>query len=240
LQLELAPHRLWQPKLEELVVLCDRSRSAARECFQPIRDNESLRAASVFRHEDILLLCDDEVDAYGARSIKHLTAKFELQLAEMGVQEDQILPQWSRFKRKIRRDTRLAAQKYDTMWDWMFQHRSDTIDPQHCYDLLCLVVLVRCWMLDTSCCERGFSVMNLLRSAVRNRLSTELCRVLMTIALIGGERYKHASTVPVDEIYKVWKAEKKRYCVASDPELWGKKQWEELMGELRELRQLGE
>ena len=62
----------------------------------------------------------------------------------------------------------------------------------------------------------------------------------MTIALIGGERYKHASMVPVDEIYKVWKAEKKRYCVASDPELWGKKQWEELMGELRELRQLGE
>jgi hypothetical protein len=36
--------------------------------------------------------------------------------------------------------------------------------------------------------------MNLLRSAVRNRLSTELCRVLMTIALIGGERYKHVST----------------------------------------------
>ena len=48
-------------------VLCDRSRSAVRECFQPIRDNESLRAASVFRHEDILLLCDDEVDAYRCR-----------------------------------------------------------------------------------------------------------------------------------------------------------------------------
>ena len=65
-----------------------------------------------------------------------VTAKFELQLAEMGVQEDQILPQWSRFKRRIRRDTWLAAQKYDAMWDWMFQHQSDTIDPQHCYDLL--------------------------------------------------------------------------------------------------------
>ena len=37
---------------------------------------------------------------------------------------------------------------------------------------------MREFSLDTSCCERGFSVMNLLRAAVRNRLSERLCRWL--------------------------------------------------------------
>ena len=108
------------------------------------------------------------------------------------------------------------------------------------YDLLCVVALVRNFLLDTSCCERGFSVMNLLRTAVRNRLSERLCRVLMTIVLIGGEDYKHPDTVPVDEIYQIWKAEKKRYSVATDEELWGQKQWDDLLDRLRELRGMGD
>ena len=58
----------------------------------------------------------------------------------------------------------------------------------------------------------------------------------MTIALIGGEKYKHPSTVPVDEIYKVWTEQKKRYSVASDAELWGQKGWDEVMKKMRQMR----
>jgi len=227
-------------------VLCDRMRSALRESFKSIRDNQSLQDADVFRHEKILLLDDaerngdgvTELEAYGQDAIKRLTEKFAVSLHVMGVQMDEILPQWQRFKRWILKpqQTGLARKSYSDMWDWMTTHRSDTMDPGHFYDLLCLVVLVRNWMLDTSCCERGFSIMNLLRSPVRNRLSQELCRALMTIALIGGEKYKHPSTVPVDEIYKVWMEQKKRYSVGSDAELWGQKGWDEVMKKMRQMR----
>ena len=119
----------------------------------------------MFRHEQMLLLNDSdterdsegatELEAYGNDAIKRLTKKFAVSLQVMDV------------------NTRLAGKSYSEMWDWMTTYRSDTMDPAHFYDLLCLVVhvLVRTWMLDTSCCERGFSIMNLLRSPVRNRLS---------------------------------------------------------------------
>ena len=58
----------------------------------------------------------------------------------------------------------------------------------------------------------------------------------MTIALLGGEKYKHPSTVPVDEIYKVWMGQKKRYSIATDAELWGQKQWDDMMKKLRQMR----
>ena len=222
-------------------VLCDRVRSAVRESFKPIRDNESLKAAQVFRHEEILLLQTElEVLEYGNASVKLLTKKFAVSLQIMGAHTGEIIDQWKRFKKFIRQKEGLAAKSYDQMWDWMNNFKSSTLDPTHMYDLLCVVALVRNFLLDTSCCERGFSVMNLLRTAVRNRLSERLCRVLMTIVLIGGEDYKHPDTVPVDEIYQIWKAEKKRYSVATDEELWGQKQWDDLLDRLRELRGMGD
>ena len=54
--------------------------------------------------------------------------------------------------------------------------------------------------------------------------------------VIGGEKYKHPSTVPVDEIYKVGMEQKKRYSVGSDAELWGQKGWDEVMKKMRQMR----
>lgn len=167
-----------------------------------------------------------------------MTKKFKISLGYMKVQEDAILPQWQRFKAKIRKEKNLAKLSYDDMWDWMFAHNSDTMKPTHYYDMLCLVALVRCWMFDTACCERGFSIMNLLRTALRNRLSERLCRVLMTINLIGGEDYKHPGTVPVERIYEEWKGMKKRRNrEPNDGDIYGQHEWAALMGRLRKLQE---
>ena len=84
-------------------VLCDRLRSALRESFRHIRENQSLQDATVFRHEQILLLNDSdterdsegatELEAYGNDAIKRLTKKFAVSLQVMDVQIDEILPQ---------------------------------------------------------------------------------------------------------------------------------------------------
>ena len=41
--------------------------------------------------------------------------------------------------------------------------------------------IVHCIAIDTSICERGFSLMNLLKTARRNKMGTKLLRMLMVI-----------------------------------------------------------
>ena len=36
--------------------------------------------------------------------------------------------------------------------------------------------------------------------------------------------------------YKVWMEQKKRYSIATDAELWGQKQWDDMMKKLRQMR----
>ena len=80
--------------------------------------------------------------------------------------------------------------------------------------------------------------MNLLRTALRNRLSERLCRALMTINLIGGEDYKHPGTVPVERIYKEWKGMgKRRNQELNDDDIYGQQEWAALMGRLRKLQE---
>ena len=51
--------------------------------------------------------------------------------------------------------------------------------------MLILAFIVLMWMLDTSCAERGFATMNDVHSALRNLLSVEHVRDIMTNILLG-------------------------------------------------------
>ena len=50
--------------------------------------------------------------------------------------------------------------------------------PLHYHNvLLLLVAIVMCMAIDTSICERGFSLMNLLKTAKRSTMVNELLRI---------------------------------------------------------------
>ena len=55
------------------------------------------------------------------------------------------------------------------------------------YNVLLLVAIVMCIAVDTSICERGFSLMNNLKTARRSRMGNQLLRILMTICSLGSE-----------------------------------------------------
>jgi hypothetical protein len=78
----------------------------------------------------------------------------------------------------------------------------------HFYDVLLLVAIVCCFAVDTSICERGFSLMNLLKTAKRSRMGTALLRMLMTIGTLG-EEWKDPSKIPAAEIVDIWREESK-------------------------------
>jgi len=89
----------------------------------------------------------------------------------------------------------------------------------HFYNVLLLVAIVCCFAVDTSICERGFSLMNLLKTAKRSTMGTDLLRMLMTICTLGAE-WKDPTKILVEEIIDIWREESKggRYL---NKLLWG-------------------
>ena len=67
------------------------------------------------------------------------------------------------------------------MYERLFDHSSVKANPLHFYNVLLLVAIVMCMAIDTSICERGFSLMNLLKTAKRSRMGNELLRMLMVV-----------------------------------------------------------
>ena len=76
--------------------------------------------------------------------------------------------------------------------------------------LLIQIRLVVC--MNTACCERGFSLMKLIKSALRNRLYIQTLDALMTISLVG-ERYAGESmdnSEFFEEVLKHWEGDSLR------------------------------
>ena len=79
-------------------------------------------------------------------------------------------------------------------------------NPLHFYNVLLLVAIVMCMAIDTSICERGFSLMNLLKTAKRSRMGNELLRMLMVVCSLGKDAgWDNPTKVPVDDIIELWR-----------------------------------
>ena len=65
------------------------------------------------------------------------------------------------------------------------------------------------YAVDTSICERGFALMNNLKTARRSQMGNLLLRTLMTICQLGSE-WADPTKIPVDEIVEEWRAQSTR------------------------------
>uniref|UniRef100_A0A7S0Q1D0 HAT C-terminal dimerisation domain-containing protein n=1 Tax=Coccolithus braarudii TaxID=221442 RepID=A0A7S0Q1D0_9EUKA len=90
----------------------------------------------------------------------------------------------------------------------MFDHNSEKKNALHYYNVLLLVAIVCCFAVDTSICERGFSLINMLKTAKRSRMGTKLLRMLMTICTLGAE-WKDPAKIPAEQIIDIWREESK-------------------------------
>ena len=84
-----------------------------------------------------------------------------------------------------------------------------TFDEQSFYNILLVVAIVMTYAVDTSICERGFALMNNLKTARRSRMGNLLLRALMTICELGAD-WEDPSKILVDEIVEEWRAQSKR------------------------------
>ena len=86
---------------------------------------------------------------------------------------------------------------------------SSKLDDQSLYNILLLVALVMPFAVDTSICERGFALMNNLKTARRSRMGNLLLRTLMTICELGKD-WADPFKIPVDEIALEWRTQSMR------------------------------
>jgi hypothetical protein len=78
--------------------------------------------------------------------------------------------------------------------------------PLHYHNVLLLVAIVMCMAIDTSICERGFSLMNLLKTAKRSTMVNELLRILMTVCSLGKDAgWDDPTKIPIEDIIELWR-----------------------------------
>ena len=111
--------------------------------------------------------------------------------------------QYRQFKLMVLEDRYkgLLSKRFHAFWGHMKAHFNDSF-----LELLRLVTLILLIPMDTSECERGFALMNRLKTAMRNRLQPGHLDDLMVICMLGPS----INTLNVKEILKYWYAQKKK------------------------------
>ena len=118
--------------------------------------------------------------------------------------------EWRRLKLFVGRDSTLASLSYSELYSRLFNQFSNKKEERHYWHILIVALVSQCIAMDTSICERGFSTMNLLKTARRATMSTELLRALMTVCELGKEWRKNPSSIPVEEIVNEWRSQSTR------------------------------
>ena len=113
-----------------------------------------------------------------------------------------VLQQWKQFKKEmVAHFPQLLTMRFNAFWHHIFKHFG------YRYDQLCklvrFILLVPC---DTSDCERGFSLMNLLLTALRNNLGEKHLNDLMIICSLGPSIHEFDPK----PVLKYWHAQKKK------------------------------
>lgn len=118
-------------------------------------------------------------------------------------------------------DVNLASLYYIELYQRLFNQKgnkfryeeagtlTDKLDDNSFYNILLLLAIIMTYAVDTSICERGFALMNNLKTARRSLMGNLLLRTLMIICELGKE-WEDPLKIPVDEIVEVWRAQSKR------------------------------
>ena len=173
----------------ELADVCTDVNQYINERFCKLFSDPVLCASVVFEHArwPDFSTARPALEVFGDDKVTLLLNHFSSLLEILGCQKDKVLTEWGRLKLEIARNDNLRSMPYQTLWQRMFDQFSTKANPRHFYNVLLLVAIVHCIAIDTSICERGFSLMNLLKTARRSKMGTKLMRMLMVICELGAD-----------------------------------------------------
>mmetsp|Transcript_9875 Transcript_9875/g.20901 ORF Transcript_9875/g.20901 Transcript_9875/m.20901 type:complete len:235 (-) Transcript_9875:103-807(-) len=180
--------------------VCDNVYEQLNERFGTLIENPIVLAACVFEHSrwPSFVTAQSQLEEYGDEHIRTLLTHFTTLF-------DYTRREWKRLKFSVMRDESLRSLKYSELYQRLFDQFSEKDNSLHFYNVLLLAVIVQTIAVDTSTCERGFSLMNMLKSVRRSRMRPALLRILMCICSLGTD-WQTGQLVPVYEIIDEWRA----------------------------------
>ena len=188
--------------------------------FHTILKDEVLKASCVFEHVRWPSYATDKpaLDSYGEDKINVLLKHYKTLFCYLGGDVARARQEWRRMKLFIARIDTLASLPYMELYHRLFDQKgnkfidladgtcSDKLDDQSFYNILLLLAIVLTYAVDTSICERGFALMNNLKTAKRSLMGNLLLRTLMTICQLGAE-WHDPTKIPVEEIAEEWRTQ---------------------------------
>jgi len=200
--------RLYKDMLRSV---CGRVRDHLSERFVSLLKNPILKAACIFEHVrwPSYETAKERLQSHGDDEIQTLLSHFGTVFDYAGGSRDSVLREWTRLKMEVMKDDNLRMLKYQELYERLFDQFSDKDNPRHFYNVLLLAAIVQTIAIDTSICERGFSLMNNLKTVRRSSMGKTLLRLLMVICSLGAA-WKEPTQIPVTEIIEEWRAQSAR------------------------------
>ena len=151
--------------------------------FQDFLNNPLLNACRVLEHRHWPKHQAALLEAYGVEEIKSLADHFK----ELDVMEhfnlDEALHEWRNLKSQVSK-LPFFTMKFTEFWTHMIIHYNDEVRFKN---VLMVVLVVLMFILDTSCAERGYALMNRVHNATRNQLSLTHVNDIMANILLGPD-----------------------------------------------------
>ena len=143
--------------------------SYLNERFVTILKDPVLKAACIFEHARWPGASSPQLDSYGADAIKLLLKHYENFYLYLSGDATKALREWRRLKKfAVSTTETLVSLSYSELYERLFDQYSHKDQAIHYYHILLLAAIAPgCIAVDTSICERGFSLMNNLKTARR-------------------------------------------------------------------------
>ena len=171
------------------------------ERFKGYTESPVVTASKIFQAKNWPTLEEIETDgmeeqAYGVPELKILHTHFQHLRCMEEFNLNQAMQEWFLMKITVHKMERRHQDSFAAFWQYFLsfsQHRSECVGFPNVNKIIrCLLITV----VDTSCCERGFSLMNRIHTGGRNRLSLKTLEHLMRISL-NGPSVEHFDPHPV-------------------------------------------
>ena len=161
------------------------------------------------------------LESHGEQEIELLLGHYKTLYSYLGGDPAKARCEWRRLKLYVGREATLISLSYFELYERLFNQKgntflygadgtcSDKLDELSFYNILLLVAIIMSYAVDTSICERGFALMNNLKTARRSRMGGLLLRTLMIICELGKE-WADPTKIPVEEIVAEWREQSAR------------------------------
>ena len=193
------------------------------ERFYTILSDPVFKAGCKFEHMRWPSFGTDRLalESHGEQEIELLLGHYKTLYSYLGGDPAKARCEWRRLKLYVGREATLISLSYFELYERLFNQKgnkflygadgtcSDKLDELSFYNILLLVAIIMSYAVDTSICERGFALMNNLKTARRSRMGGLLLRTLMIICELGKE-WADPTKIPVEEIVAEWREQSAR------------------------------